>query len=221
MNTVCDILLIVLFGFLLVRGYIKGFIKTILGFGRLVLSIIITIIFGGEFSAWIDTKFINPPIYDAIHKKISEIADSATGSVDNFLAGITESYGGFIDTSSLQVGDSLDGLVESVSRSVSGAISIVVATIIGYIVLFVAAFLLLTLVLLLVDKIGKLPVIGKVDKLLGLLVGLVSGLVATCLAGTILYALTSLFVPAEEISGVLKFVHDLNFFGFIFDKILP
>lgn len=221
MNIVFDIVLIALFGFLLIRGYLKGFMKTILGFGRFVLAVIITLIFGAQFSGWIDVTFVNPPIYNAIYGKISEMASLATGSVDTFLADITEKYGNFIDTTSLQVGDSVDPLVESVSQSISGAISIVVSTIIGYILLFVLSFVLLTVVIFLVSKFAKLPVIGKVDKILGLVVGLVSGLVAASLLGTVLYAIATLFTPAEEISGVLKFVHDLNFFGFVFDKILP
>lgn len=221
MNIVFDIVLIALFGFLAIRGYFKGFMKTVLGFGRLILAIIITLIFGSSFSGWIDATFVNPPIYEAVRGKIADMASTATGNMEAFLADITESYGNFIDTSSLQTGAGVDGLVDSVSQSISGAISMVVSTIIGYILLFVIAFVVLTVVIFLVSKFAKLPVIHGFDKVLGLLVGVVSGLVAVSILGTVLYALTTLFTPAEEVGGVLKFVHDLNFFGFIFDKILP
>ena len=45
MQTVIDILLIVVFALLVFRGWWRGFMKSILSLGRLILSLVITIPF--------------------------------------------------------------------------------------------------------------------------------------------------------------------------------
>ena len=83
MNVLIDILLVALFAFMAIRGYFKGFLKMVLSFGRLILSVVITLIFGAAFSGWIDKTFVNPPIYERVYGKPSELAGGAVTSVDS------------------------------------------------------------------------------------------------------------------------------------------
>lgn len=163
MNVLFDLVLVVLFGFMVLRGYLKGFLKTVLGFGRLILTVIITAIFGGMFSRWIDHTFVH-----------------------------------------------------------GHTMSSVLSAVIGYVLLFTVTYVALTVVIHLVGIITKLPIIRTGDKLLGLAVGAVSGLLTVALVASVLYLIVYLTgeLSAYENSVIFKFVKDINVFGFIFDKLI-
>ena len=219
MQLVIDILLIVIFGLLVFRGWWRGFMKSVLSLGRLILSLVITIVFGASFAAWIDAKFINPPVFEAVFKKFSDIAAevtaSAEGGIDALVEKIPEAFRGYLDLETIDPAAEINALVEQWSHTVADGISKVIATVIGYILLFVLAFLVLTLVIFIVTRFAKLPAIKTVDKLLGLVVGLFSGAVAVIFISVILGAILGLIGQGEIVEGSFM----LRIFGGLKDLI--
>ncbi len=220
MQLVIDVLLILVFAFLVFRGWRRGFMKSVLSLGRLILSVVITIVFGKAFAGWLDAKFINPPIYDAVFGKLSEIGDEviaeANGSVDALAEKVPGFLRGHLDLESMDATDTVTGLVSDWSRTASDAISGIISTVIGYILLFLLAFLVLTIVIFIVGKLAKLPLLNKIDKLLGLCVGLVSGALGVMFLAVILGAILSVIDMNDvvENSFILKLfagVKDLLF----------
>jgi uncharacterized membrane protein required for colicin V production len=205
MQLVIDILLIVIFGLLVFRGWWRGFMKSVLSLGRLILSLVITIVFGASFAAWIDAKFINPPVFEAVFKKFSDIAAevtaSAEGGIDALVEKIPEAFRGYLDLETIDPAAEINALVEQWSHTVADGISKVIATVIGYILLFVLAFLVLTLVIFIVTRFAKLPAIKTVDKLLGLVVGLFSGAVAVIFISVILSAILGVIGQEAVVEG--------------------
>jgi hypothetical protein len=179
--------------------------KSILSLGRLILSLVITIAFGASFAAWIDAKFVNPPVFEAVFKKFSDVAAevtaSAEGGIDALVEKIPEAFRGYLDLESVDPTAEINALVEEWSHTVADGISKVIATVIGYILLFVLAFLVLTLVIFIVTRFAKLPAIKTVDKLLGLVVGLFSGAVAVIFISVILSALLGIFGQEAVVEG--------------------
>ena len=205
MQLVIDILLIVIFGLLVFRGWWRGFMKSVLSLGRLILSLVITIVFGASFAAWIDAKFVNPPVFEAVFKKFSDIAAevtaSAEGGIDALVEKIPEAFRGYLDLESVDPTAEINALVEEWSHTVADGISKVIATVIGYILLFVLTFLVLTLVIFIVTRFAKLPAIKTVDKLLGLVVGLFSGAAVVIFISVILSALLGIFGQEALVEG--------------------
>ena len=205
MQLVIDILLIVIFGLLVFRGWWRGFMKSVLSLGRLILSLVITIVFGASFAAWIDAKFVNPPVFEAVFKKFSDIAAevtaSAEGGIDALVEKIPEAFRGYLDLETIDPAAEINALVEQWSHTVADGISKVIATVIGYILLFVLAFLVLTLVIFIVTRFAKLPAIKTVDKLLGLVVGLFSGAAVVIFISVILSALLGIFGQEALVEG--------------------
>ena len=205
MQLVIDILLIVIFGLLVFRGWWRGFMKSVLSLGRLILSLVITIVFGASFAAWIDAKFVNPPVFEAVFKKFSDVAAevtaSAEGGIDALVEKIPEAFRGYLDLESVDPTAEINALVEEWSHTVADGISKVIATVIGYILLFVLAFLVLTLVIFIVTRFAKLPAIKTVDKLLGLVVGLFSGAAVVIFISVILSALLGIFGQEALVEG--------------------
>ena len=205
MQLVIDILLIVIFGLLVFRGWWRGFMKSILSLGRLILSLVITIAFGASFAAWIDAKFVNPPVFEAVFKKFSDVAAevtaSAEGGIDALVEKIPEAFRGYLDLESVDPTAEINALVEEWSHTVADGISKVIATVIGYILLFVLTFLVLTVVIFIVTRFAKLPAIKTVDKLLGLVVGIVSGAVAVIFISVILSAILGVIGQEAVVEG--------------------
>jgi uncharacterized membrane protein required for colicin V production len=205
MQLVIDILLIVIFGLLVFRGWWRGFMKSILSLGRLILSLVITIAFGASFAAWIDAKFVNPPVFEAVFKKFSDVAAevtaSAEGGIDALVEKIPEAFRGYLDLESVDPTAEINALVEEWSHTVADSISKVIATVIGYILLFVLTFLVLTVVIFIVTRFAKLPAIKTVDKLLGLVVGLFSGAVAVIFISVILSAILGVIGQEAVVEG--------------------
>lgn len=205
MQLVIDILLIVIFGLLVFRGWWRGFMKSILSLGRLILSLVITIAFGASFAAWIDAKFVNPPVFEAVFKKFSDVAAevtaSAEGGIDALVEKIPEAFRGYLDLESVDPTAEINALVEEWSHTVADSISKVIATVIGYILLFVLTFLVLTVVIFIVTRFAKLPAIKTVDKLLGLVVGIVSGAVAVIFISVILSAILGVIGQEAVVEG--------------------
>ena len=205
MQLVIDVLFMAVFAIPVFRGWRRGFTKSILGLGRLVLSLVITILFGSAFAGRIDEMFINPPVFEAVSKKFSSIAAevtaSAEGGIDALVEKIPEAFRGYLDLTTVDPTAEINALVEEWSHTVADGISKVIATVIGYILLFVLAFLLLTLVIFIVTRFAKLPAIKTVDKLLGLVVGLFSGAAVVIFISVILSALLGIFGQEALVEG--------------------
>lgn len=227
MHILFDIVLLALFAFLMLRGYFRGFIKTVLSFGRLVLAVLVTLIFGAAFSGWIDKTFVNPPVFDFVYGKLYMLAGDAVENISEFVSDLPTALKGFVDSAALEekygaAGVSADVLVTDVATSVSGAVSSVISTVIGYVLLFALSFVVLTVVIFILNKVVKLPVIKTGDRILGLVLGVVSGLIAVSLVSAILYAIIYVSGNMEiyERSLIFKLVQRLNVFGFVFDRLL-
>jgi uncharacterized membrane protein required for colicin V production len=214
-----DVLLVVLFAFIAFWGCRKGFFKSILQFGRLALTILLTIALGSEFSSWLDEKFIHQIVYNKVHTKLAEMAASADANA--FFSGVRNTYGALATVHGPveSVGGSLDSAVEQYSTSISTSLSRMVSVVVGYILLFLILFLVLTVVIWILSKLVKLPVLKQCDKLLGLLLGLVNGFLIISLLATLLYGLLYITnnLSVYESSYVLRFMYDLHIFQFILD----
>lgn len=205
MQLVIDILLIVIFALLVFRGWRRGFMKSVLSLGRLILSLIITVLFGSAFAAWLDAKFVNPPIFDAVFKKFSEIAAEVTataeGGVDALVEKIPEAFRGYLDLETLDPSAEINALVEQWSHTVADGISKVIATVLGYILLFIISFIVLTVAIFIISKVAKLPFIKTADKLLGLVVGIASGAIAVIFLSVVLSAILGVLGQGELVEG--------------------
>lgn len=205
MQLVVDILLLVIFALLVFRGWWRGFMKSVLSLGRLVLSLVITVLFGSTLAGWLDKTFINPPVYESVYKKLSEIAAdvsaSAEGSVDALVQQVPKSFRGYLDLEAVNPTAEIQALVEEWSRTVANSISGIASTVLGYVLLFLVSFLVLTLVVFLVSRLAKLPAVKTVDKLLGLGIGVVSGAVTVIFLSVLLSAILGVIGQEEMVEA--------------------
>jgi len=145
MQYVIDVILALLLVYFTVRGFKRGFFKTVLSAGRLVLAILLTVALGSRVSQWIDRQYVNPPVYEKVHTKLAAMAADAGAQSDEFFRQLGEQYGAYLDKDELNRqaesnASSLDQMVEQYSASISNTVSGAISTVVGYLLTFVAAF---------------------------------------------------------------------------------
>ena len=101
MQYVIDVILALLLVYFTVRGFKRGFFKTVLSAGRLVLAILLTVALGSRVSQWIDRQYVNPPVYEKVHTKLAAMAADAGAQSDEFFRQLGEQYGAYLDKDEL------------------------------------------------------------------------------------------------------------------------
>ncbi len=92
----------------------------------------------------------------------------------------------------------------------------ILAGIIGFAVSFFAVFFLSGLIIRMLSKI-KIPIITKIDKLLGLCLGLIIGALSISLLSVAIYAVAEIVTFFDGGSGAMSVYHDSYVFKFVYD----
>ena len=188
MHVFLDILLVAVLAFLVFRGWRRGFAGSVLKSGRLILTLVITLSFGSAFSSFIDRVWIHPPVYEKVHARFTAMADAAGGRVDALVAQVPAMFRSYLDAGATERTQDLYRLADEWSQSVSSGISGVISSVIGHVLLFLMAYAALTLAVILLKRLTNLPVVGTLDRLLGLALGLIGGLLTAVFVAVILGA---------------------------------
>ena len=176
---------------------VRGFLKSVLSFGKTFISVIVTYIFGKPVSRLLESRVFSTKITDFIYDKLSGLYDSAAETFDlsvvfdklNNNFSWVKSFG--VDIGKLEeqygnmTGASADNLRE-ISITIATPVARVVSNVCAYLGLFVVALLIcfiLSFVLTgLSDLIDKIPVVGKMNHVLGLIFGIITGIIVVVLA---------------------------------------
>ncbi|MBR6782907.1 MAG: CvpA family protein [Clostridia bacterium] len=205
MQIVLDILLTAVFALLVFRGWSRGLARSVLSLGRLILSFVVTALFGSSFARWINERLVNPRVYRTVFGRFSDIASDVSvtsgESVEAFVNRIPKVFRQYVELDSLNPSAKINVLVEKWSLTVTDGISRVVSTVLGFVLLFALSFLAFTIAIAVVGGLAKLPVIKTVDKLLGLVGGILSGIVAVFILSVILGAILCLMGHGEIVEN--------------------
>ncbi len=179
MNWLAIVVLIFL-AIYIVRGYHNGFIKTVISMFTVVLAL---------FIAYVGTSFLsgflqeNETIYNTVNSKVIEVMKidtEAKSAVDQ------QEY-----IESLPVPERLKNELEENNNSkiyelmdtsrfadyVAGYITCSIIKAISFVILFIALLIVIRIVAHILDIVSHLPVLNTINKLGGMAVGLVHGLV--------------------------------------------
>lgn len=96
------------------------------------------------------------------------------------------------------------------------------AVVVGYVLTFLLSFVILFVITWVLGKLLSLPVLKQCDKLLGFVLGLISGFVAACLFSTIIWVLLKATGDLDIYSRttLVRFFKELNLFKFVITTLL-
>ncbi|MBR4032112.1 MAG: CvpA family protein [Clostridia bacterium] len=226
-----DVLLVAIIVFSTARFGIKGLVCSILGMGKFIIAFLISLALGSPVGILLANGFVGNAVSDHVYNKIYGYFDGGK-SLTEFFANIPDGFlkvvklfGADVEALEARFGSAQgsETVIREMSDVISGPISRTLSAIIAYVLIFVVAYIVLSIVIKGFSKI-KIPIITKIDKLLGITLGLALGVLGVAFISTAIYSILE-FISAiknsEEImkiysdSHVFKFIYDLRIFEFI------
>lgn len=217
MNIV-DIVLIVVVLLIILHGYFKGFLVSVLSLARYALGIPLCYFLAKNGSE----PLYNTLLRDSISASVAQTVDS-TG-LDGAIAGIRESVNGFpealknaVDLSFLN-NVSAANAAQGIMQNVVDPVAILITKIVLFIVIAIVFFVVTSIIIALVDKASKKEDASFKDtnKFLGAALGAVKALIiiiAVAAVGNFLvvhFAGSGGFIDQLESSAVIGFINKFN-----------
>ncbi len=176
MHFILDLVLLLVGASIVIACYKKGFFKSVIQFFKTILAFLTAYFLGGSVARWICEKWISGAVRDRIYPKISEIYQNTADSfgADQVLSAVPD----FLVSDTLKeqlsaVEGNGEEMVSSMTDIISDPVASVISNAIGYIGVFLLSLVALWLIAMLLDGlIDKLPLIGTLNRVLGLLLGL-------------------------------------------------
>lgn len=217
MNIV-DIVLIVVVLLIILHGYFKGFLVSVLSLARYALGIPLCYFLAKNGSE----PLYNTLLRDSISASVAQTVDS-TG-LDGAIAGIRESVNGFpealknaVDLSFLN-NVSAANAAQGIMQNVVDPVAILITKIVLFIVIAIVFFAVTSIIIALVDKASKKEdaPFKDTNKFLGAALGAVKALIiiiAVAAVGNFLvvhFAGSGGFIDQLESSAVIGFINKFN-----------
>ncbi len=202
MLNIADIVLIAIIAVFVIIGSVRGLVKTLFGLGSIVLSIILSLT-------------LYPIVSDVLAE--SQVGAVVQESVSNLLGQNEQTTLTTENESALPelVQNTIDNATQQTTQALSATVTDAALNIISMLVVFVLVKFLLWILAKILDLATKLPVIHSCNKLLGGVLGCISGvLVVYLLLGfltfTTLLNTTSDFGRTVQNSLILSQMYENN-----------
>ena len=235
MSLLIDIIVIAAFSLSFVSGVKKGFVRSIMGIAVVVLALVGSITLSPKVNGYVNDKIIYKPVEKTVESAISGLL-SEDVRVDTLLNDQPQAYLSVLDRFGIKPDDVKDALSETdealeeeskvkiIAKHIAEPVSASLSKPVSFVIVFLALLVSLFIVALILSVIVKLPVLKAADKLLGGILGIVTG---TLLAWGLSMAITAIMphlavlyegtVPASVIENsiVVKFLGSFDPFRFI------
>ncbi len=189
----------------------RGFVRTVIETVGFVAALFIAFTFSGPAANFTYDKIIEPPV-------IAAISDGATSTADNTVETVWEALPDFLTGNAEHLGLSKDSISASITQNAAEDISVaasvtsqsvvrpVVVKLLGLLYTAIISVVLLFVVKILarlLNKVFSFSVVGKLNRFLGGLLGLVKGLVFA-----VLFCMLATLIVSFTANGFLIFTAD-------------
>jgi uncharacterized membrane protein required for colicin V production len=196
------LLLLILWGFA-VKGAAKGGIRTVYGLASFLGAILLTVLFYQPFSAWLKN-------WEWMERWMGQIQQTAASRVGGGTEGFFESLPGWMQPLAGSAETASGMAAQSFGEQLANMTAAVVSAVVLYFVIRLCLYLLVNIV----DSIFHLPVLHGLNKIAGILCGLVQG----CLFVWIVMAALALFSTASWYGSVQSAIRGTYLARFFFDN---
>ena len=235
MYFVLDVIALIIFLQTVISCRRKGFFKSFFGLIKVVLALVIAYMFMPTVAYFYRTGFVEKMVSKNVAERINALSQKTSNGFNlsklftdmpSEFSEILGRYGADADKLAERFGAIEDAAQESVNDLASNITSSVVHGIsdtLAFATLFVGALVILAVVIWIMGIILKLPVLSSIDKGLGLLFGIVSGLLFMWVySNLVTYAVEAIEIVKPGILGqnvidntfIVKYISENYMFGF-------
>lgn len=196
----------------------KGFILSLLDLGSLVITFIVTI----KFYPIVSNLLIKTKLYDSITSSIGKnlsanplLSGAVSSPAQISIGEVIKNLPQFVKDLIAKMIPNLNDIMpmNSIVNTVAPLVAKLIIGGISILLLFIAVRLLLKLVSMVIKRIKKPPVIKRIDKLLGIVVGVAEGLLIVYIAMAVIILLGALPVFKPVLDAL-----DKSLFAYLFYK---
>ena len=229
MNYVLDILLIAIAAFIIIKGWRRGLVRSVIGLVCDAVAVVVAYALTPTVAEWLCKSALLEKISAGIDATVRSAAATPTGTdVSQFLSKIPETLAGMLEKFNIGADsfkdfvrglkDTGDEAVEKVSEFIAKPTAYIISNAIAFILIFIVALILLRLISKLILMIFKAPVIRTADKTAGLIFGIINALIVVWVLSLAISAgvealgscVPSWFEDTVNNSIVLKFLAKYN-----------
>lgn len=174
MFNIADFILIGVIALFILAGAARGLVKSLFGLGSIILSLVLAFALYPVVSEYLQQSPVGDFVTESVEKMLGEresVINAGASAENDPEAGVAEE-GGLPEI----VQGALENTGEAVKETASAGIAAAALNIISLLTVFIIVRLVLWIAAALLDIVTKLPVIHGCNKLLGAVMGGVSGL---------------------------------------------
>lgn len=174
MFNIADFILIGVIALFILAGAARGLVKSLFGLGSIILSLVLAFALYPVVSEYLQQSPVGDFVTESVEKMLGEresVINEGASAENDPEAGVAEE-GGLPEI----VQGALENTGEAVKETASAGIAAAALNIISLLTVFIIVRLVLWIAAALLDIVTKLPVIHGCNKLLGAVMGGVSGL---------------------------------------------
>jgi len=212
--TVLDLILpiVVIIGILL--GYKKGFFATITKPLKTIFAICLTILVAAPIiNAWTRPYFagkVQDWIFTSMLENCPDITgETAADSLPFLIRIFARIYD--VDFGAAEEATTAEGVINAIAEEMALPIGNLVAVIVTYVALFIVSLIFTKIMLAILNKLVKKGLLGRVNKILGLVTGGMFAMIAACIISNIAYKISPEFAGG----AISVFFRNINPFAFL------
>lgn len=208
----------------------KGFVGSVLSFGKTVISLILAYLFDEKVAAWLSDGFLGQWIRDSVFSMFRNMYDAGAETFDlshaveempEAIRALLSNLG--VDMNAISAAGASNAAnaeqLREFSLSVSGPIVDFVSSVLGFLLVFFVSMIAITILVKVSDLITAIPGIHFCNQTLGFLLGVALALVVVLLlarVGAALLALVTSSNPDSQFAGVYEKTHIMQYLNKLF-----
>ncbi len=239
MGIILDVIVVVIFAYIVYKSYKRGLISSVMGLAKGIVSFIAAYSFADRVGEFFCEKFMSGAVSGNINQAIMSLSKTEEGvynlsklfsDMPDALSQILTRYGADTEllgqyTANLTAGTEEN--VATVADIIARPVALSLSTIIAFILIFVLVFVLLSVVTIFLNAVFKMPVLKSANKILGMFFGIAEGAIIVILLSSIFVALQGSLVSLDsnlgnivDSSHIVKACSSIDLFGLLKENVI-
>lgn len=207
--TIVVIAIIAIFGFI---GHARGFLKMLFSVLSLILTLYVATLISPYISTWLQQTNLYDSVYDGAYTYVNDvIGQSAAGNIKAAMdeLQLPENIQHYILSGETAF---VDGM--GIAQVIAERLTSMVFDVLVFLVTFVGAMVIIKLLFATVNLMSHLPIIHGINKIAGLVIGILEGLVVVW----VFFIVISLMNGSDFAYDMYAQINESTFLTFLYNK---
>lgn len=217
-----DIILIAAFIICIIVGFFKGFVKSVVSLVGNILALVIAFSFSASLGAYLNTNYIREPIQQWFINTVTTVPEGTDAEMEdvNFDALFADMPDFFVDAADfLGVNteemsakyeelktNGIEQAKAAVVNAMTNPLSEAVSRVVAFIVIYIGCLIAIGILWLVAEMVTKIPGIKQLDKLGGLLLGVINGVLIVFVLSSVLNFSLTVYLNGHTFSDRQKMI---------------